>query len=47
MAENTEIQQQMTQVRNTNSELSKVKEELTSKVDIASVIQAKILLLFH
>ena len=40
-SENTEIKQQITQVRNTNTELSKVKEELTSKVDIASVIQAK------
>jgi hypothetical protein len=40
-SENTEIKQQITQVRNTNTELSKVKEELSTKVDIASVIQAK------
>ena len=31
VAENTEIRQQITQVRNTNTELSKVKEELTFK----------------
>jgi cell division protein FtsB len=41
VAENTEIRQQITQVRSTNTELSKVKEELTSKVEIASIIQAK------
>ncbi len=41
VAENTEIHQQITAVRNTNTELSKVKEELSSKVEIASVIQAK------
>jgi uncharacterized protein with PIN domain len=41
VAENTEIHQQITQVQNTNTELSKVKEELSSKVEIASVIQAK------
>jgi hypothetical protein len=40
-AQNKEIQQQYTQVKNTNTELSKVKEELNSKVEIASVIQAK------
>jgi len=40
-SENTEIKQQITQVRNTNTELSKVKEELTSKVEVASIIQAK------
>jgi Tfp pilus assembly protein PilN len=40
-SENTEIKQQITQVRNTNTELSKVKEELSTKVDIASIIQAK------
>jgi Tfp pilus assembly protein PilN len=40
-SENSEIKQQITQVRNTNTELSKVKEELSSKVDLASVIQAK------
>lgn len=39
-AQNKEIQQQITQVRNTNTELSKDKEELNSKVEIASVIQA-------
>jgi F0F1-type ATP synthase membrane subunit b/b' len=41
VAENTEIRQEIKQVRSTNTELSKVKEELTSKVEIASVIQAK------
>jgi FlaG/FlaF family flagellin (archaellin) len=41
IAENTEIRQQMTQVQETNAELSKVKEELNAKVEIASVIQAK------
>ena len=41
VAENTEIKQQITQVQNTNIELSKAKEELTSKVEVASVIQAK------
>jgi hypothetical protein len=41
VAENTEIRQQITQVRSTNTELSKVKEALSTKVEIASVIQAK------
>jgi hypothetical protein len=41
VTENTEIRQQITKVRNTNTQLSKVKEELSSKVEIASVIQAK------
>jgi len=41
VAENTEIREQITQVRSTNTELSKVKEELSTKVEIASVIQAK------
>jgi cell division protein FtsB len=41
VAENTEIKQQMKQVRSANTELSKAKEELTDKVEIASVIQAK------
>ena len=40
-SENTEIKQQISEVRNTNTELSKVKEELTSKVEVASIIQAK------
>jgi hypothetical protein len=40
-SENSEIKEQINQVRNTNTELSKVKEELTSKVEVASVIQAK------
>jgi hypothetical protein len=39
--ENTSIKQQITQVQTTNTELTKVKEELSSKVEIASVIQAK------
>jgi len=41
VAENTEIKQQITQVQNTNTELSKVKEVLSTQVEIASVIQAK------
>jgi hypothetical protein len=41
VAENSEIRQQITRVRNTNTELSKVKAELSNKVEIASVIQAK------
>jgi hypothetical protein len=40
-SENSEIKQQINQVRTTNTELSKVKEELTSKVNVASIIQAK------
>lgn len=40
-SENSEIKQQISQVRNTNTELSKVKEELSSKVEVASIIQAK------
>jgi Tfp pilus assembly protein PilN len=40
-SENSEIKEQITQVRNTNTELSKVKEELSTKVEVASVIQAK------
>lgn len=39
-SENTEIRQQISKVRNTNTQLSKVKEELTTKVEIASVVQA-------
>jgi hypothetical protein len=41
VSENSEIRQQIAQVRTTNTELSKAKEELSSKVEIASVIQAK------
>ena len=41
VAENREIKQQMSEVVSTNTELTKVKEELSSKVEIASVIQAK------
>jgi hypothetical protein len=41
VTENTEIRQQINKVRNSNTQLSKVKEELTNKVVIASVIQAK------
>lgn len=40
-AENQDIKEQITTVKNTNVELSKVKEELSSKVEIASIIQAK------
>jgi hypothetical protein len=40
-SENSEIKQQINEVRNTNTELSKVKEELSTKVEVASIIQAK------
>ena len=39
--ENTQIKQEFTKVQTTNVELEKVKEELNTKVEIASVIQAK------
>jgi hypothetical protein len=41
VAENSEIRQEIKEVRNTNTELSKAKNELSSKVEVASVIQAK------
>jgi hypothetical protein len=41
VAENSEIRQEIKQVKSTNTELSKVKDELSSKVEVASVIQAK------
>ncbi len=41
VAENINIRQQITEVESTNVELSRVKEELGAKVEIASVIQAK------
>jgi hypothetical protein len=41
VAENQDIKEQITSVKKTNVALSKAKEELTSKVEIASVIQAK------
>jgi hypothetical protein len=41
VAENTEIRQEITQVRNTNTELSKAKDELSTKVEVASIIQSK------
>lgn len=40
-AENQDIKEQIDKVQKTNVELSKVREELSSKVEIASVIQAK------
>jgi len=40
-AENQNIKQKFSQVQKTNVELEKAREELTSKVEIASVIQAK------
>ena len=40
-AENTEIKQQMTAVQESNVELEKTRDELTSKVNVASVIKAK------
>lgn len=41
VAENIGFKQQITEVQNSNVELTKVKEELTSKVSVAAVIQAK------
>lgn len=41
VTENQDIKEQISSVKQTNVALSKVKEELTSKVEIASVIQAK------
>lgn len=40
-AENMEVKQERDAVKQTNVELTQVKEELSSKVEIASVIQAK------
>jgi phosphoenolpyruvate synthase/pyruvate phosphate dikinase len=40
-AENVQIKQEYRKVQDSNVELKKAKEELTSKVEIASVIQAK------
>lgn len=40
-AENQDIKQQISNVQKTNIELSKAREELTSKVELASVIMAK------
>jgi hypothetical protein len=39
--ENTQIRQQITEVKNVNTALERVKEELNAKVEVASVIQAK------
>jgi hypothetical protein len=41
VAENQDIKQQISKVKMNNEELSKTKKELSSKVEIASVIQAK------
>ena len=41
MAENTEIREQMREVEQTNVSLSKEKNELTSKVEVASIITAR------
>lgn len=41
IAENQDIKQQMSRVQESNAELSKAREELSSKVEIASVVQAK------
>jgi hypothetical protein len=41
VAENSEIRQEIKQVKSTNTELTKAKDELSSKVEVASVIQAK------
>ena len=40
-AENQDFKQQISSVQKSNAELSKAREELSSKVEIASVIQAK------
>jgi hypothetical protein len=41
VAENTDIRQQITDVQTTNVQLTKDKEQLNAKVEVASVIQAK------
>ncbi len=41
VAENTDIRQQITEVRTSNDQLTKDKEQLNAKVEVASVIQAK------
>lgn len=41
MAENTEIKQQMRQVEQNNESLSQEKSELSSKVEVASIIRAR------
>jgi hypothetical protein len=41
IAENTQIRKEITKVQNVNTELEKVRDELNTKVEIASVIQAK------
>jgi cell division protein FtsB len=41
VAENKEIRQEISKVKTTNTQLEKTREELSAKVDIASVIQAK------
>jgi hypothetical protein len=41
VAENSEIRQEIKQVKNTNTELSKAKDVLSSKVEVAEVVQAK------
>jgi hypothetical protein len=41
VAENVGFKQQISEVQNTNVELSKAKEELSSKVEVAAIIQAK------
>ena len=41
VAENTQFRQEIVKVQNTNVQLEKEKEELTTKVETASVIQAK------
>jgi hypothetical protein len=41
VAENIQIKQEITKVQDTNVELTKVKDELGAKVELASVIQAK------
>ena len=41
VAENLQIKEQISRVEQSNQELSKVREQLSSKVELASVIQAK------
>jgi hypothetical protein len=41
VAENIQIKQQITEVQNVNTELEKVRDALSEKVEVASIIQAK------
>lgn len=41
MAENQQVKSQLTNVKKSNKELTKIKQELSTKVEMASVLQAK------